>query len=96
MKMNEVVNEPKIQNLPVVPVSLVKVLGSFLLYSSTCAFHLSASPGVALPSLGISLLGIWSFFQEIWDVQASRCFFFSYLIFKFCIMGVCFGLFYLF
>lgn len=49
MQMNGVVNEPKIWDLPVVPESLVKVLGS-LLYSSTCAFHLSALPGVALPS----------------------------------------------
>lgn len=95
MKMNEVVNEPKIWNFPGVPVILVKVLGS-LLYSSTCAFHLSAHSGVALPSPGVSFLGIGVFFQEIWGVQASRCLVFSYLTFKFCIMGVCLGLFYLF
>lgn len=94
MKMNEAVNEPKIWNFPGVPVMLVKVLGS-LLYGSTWAFHPSALPGVALPC-GVSLLGIGGFFQEIWGVQASRYLILSYLIFKICIMGVCFGLFYLF
>lgn len=73
MKMNEVVSEPKIWNFPGVPVSLGKVLGSL---SSTCAFHLSAFPGVALPSPGVSLLGIGGFFKKFAVFRPADVWFF--------------------